>query len=129
MTDLRALLGDQYDETIEKARLAIEDELIELRDLGVSVLNRNGLTVNARDGSHSGIRRMSTAMGVHTALGAVLPDLLAQAWDQGRWAEQRWHAPCLLHDISGEDVPGWEMAECTCEDLVNPHRARQETAT
>ena len=21
---------------------------------------------------------------------------------------------CLIHDITGEDVPGWEMAECTC---------------
>lgn len=21
---------------------------------------------------------------------------------------------CLIHDVSGEDVPGWEMAECTC---------------
>ena len=21
---------------------------------------------------------------------------------------------CLIHDTSGEDVRGWEMAECTC---------------
>ena len=21
---------------------------------------------------------------------------------------------CLIHDVAGEDVPGWEMAECTC---------------
>ena len=21
---------------------------------------------------------------------------------------------CLIHDITGVDVPGWEMAECTC---------------
>ena len=21
---------------------------------------------------------------------------------------------CLIHDVSGEDVPGWEMADCTC---------------
>ena len=80
MTDLRALLGDdRYDEVIEKARLAIEDELIELRDGGFLVPNANGLTVNDRDGSHNGIRRMSTAMGVHATLAAVLPDLLAEA--------------------------------------------------
>ena len=84
MTDLRALLGDdRYDEVIEKARLAIEDELIELRGMGVFVTNRNGLTVNNLDGSHSGIRRMSTAMGVHATLAAVLPELLADAWDEG----------------------------------------------
>lgn len=82
MSDLRALLGDKYDDTIEKARLAIEDELIELRDAGVFVPNRNGLTVNDRDGSHNGIRRMSTAMGVHATLAAVLPELLAEAWDE-----------------------------------------------
>ena len=83
MSDLRAILGDKYDDVIEKARLAIEDELIELRGMGVFVTNRNGLTVNNRDGSHSGIRRMSTAMGVHIALAAVLPDLMADVWDEG----------------------------------------------
>ena len=24
---------------------------------------------------------------------------------------------CLIHDITGEDVPGWEMAECTCPTI------------
>lgn len=48
--------------------------------------------------------------------------LLAQAWDQGLRAAQRHQEPCLLHDTTGEDVPGWEMAECTCEDLTNPYR-------
>ena len=27
---------------------------------------------------------------------------------------------CLIHDITGEDVPGWEMAECTCP-TIRPH--------
>ena len=40
-----------------------------------------------------------------------LPDLLARAWDQGLRAEQRRQEPCLLHDTTGEDVPGWEMAD------------------
>lgn len=83
MSNIRALLGDKYDETIEKARLAIENELIEYRDSGIFVMNNNGLTVNNRDGSRSDIRRMSTAMGVHTTLATVLPDLLAGAWDAG----------------------------------------------
>ena len=30
---------------------------------------------------------------------------------------------CLIHDITGEDVPGWEMAECTCP---NPYRTEGE---
>ena len=89
MNDLRALLGDKYDDTIEKARLAIEDELIEYRDMGIFVPNNNGLTVNDRDGSHNGIRRMSTAMGVETALAAVLPDLLAEANTRADEAEAK----------------------------------------
>ena len=89
MNDLRTILGDKYDDTIEKARHAIEDELIELRDRGILVLNNNGLTVNDRDGSHNGIRRMSTAMGVHTALAAVLPDLLAEANTRAEDAEAK----------------------------------------
>ena len=61
-------------------------------------------------------------------LTAVLPDLLAQAWDQGLRAEQRRQEPCLLHDTTGEDVPGWEMAECTCKDLTNPYRKEARDA-
>lgn len=42
------------------------------------------------------------------------------AWAEGhREAVEQildsWPEPaCLLHDVSGEDVRGWEMAECTC---------------
>ena len=36
---------------------------------------------------------------------------LRQTWDQGLRAEQQFQKPCLLHDTTGEDVPGWEMAE------------------
>ena len=83
MTDLRALLGDQCDDVIERARLAIEDELIELRDARIGVLNRNGLTINEKDGSVSEIRRMSTAGAVWQTLATVLPELLERAWEEG----------------------------------------------
>ena len=106
MTDLRALLGDKYDDVIEKARLAIEDELIEYRDAGIFVPNNNGLTVNNRDGSRSDIRRMSTAMGVHTTLATVLPDLLAEAWEEGH--------------IAGCADPYSAYRECICGP--NPYR-------
>lgn len=70
---------------------------------------------------HSTIVDRPDALIIAAAVNA-LPDLLAQAWDQGLRAEQRRQEPCLLHDLPGEDVPGWEMAECTCEDLTNPYR-------
>ena len=52
-----------------------------------------------------------------TALAAVLPKLLAKAWDEGFQAghsDLEAEPACLIHDTSGEDVRGWEMAECTC---------------
>lgn len=27
---------------------------------------------------------------------------------------------CLIHDTTGEDVRGWEMAECTCTKVARP---------
>ena len=31
---------------------------------------------------------------------------------------------CLIHDTSGEDVRGWEMAECACADVESDPRIR-----
>ena len=59
MADLRALLGDKYDETIEKAVEALYDEC--------------GRPLSCSKHGH-----MDEAV---SALAAVLPDLLATAWD------------------------------------------------
>ena len=110
MTDLRALLGDErYDDVIERVRLAIEDELIERRNGRIFVLNANGLTVNERDGSPSGIRRMSTAEAVHMTLAAVLPDLLAAAWDEGH--EAGWEDARAVQSTYPEPTPNPYRAE------------------
>ena len=61
MADLRALLGDKYDETIEKAVEALYDEC--------------GRPLSCSKHGH-----MDEAV---SALAAVLPDLMADAWDEG----------------------------------------------
>ena len=117
MSDLRELLGDRYEATIDKAVQTAEryfdtanytrpNEGVERCEYGcaVQLIERTIEHVTAR------------------ILEAVLSDMLAQAWDEGLRAGQRHQEPCLLHDTAGEDVPGWEMAECTCEDLTNPYR-------
>lgn len=60
-TNLRALLGDRYDAVIERALDAVDTP-----DHGYQVMRGN---VDERD--------------VSTALAAVLPDLLAEAWAAG----------------------------------------------
>jgi hypothetical protein len=45
-------------ELLEAARKAIEDELLELRDMRIGVLRNNGLVIKERDGSLSSIIRM-----------------------------------------------------------------------
>ena len=84
MTDLRALLGDRYDDVIERALAAADTPWH-----GYQVTRGN---VDERD--------------VSTALAAVLPDLLAAAWDEG-------------HD-AGWDASG---AESDLTDTPNPYRS------
>ena len=64
MTDLRALLGHRYDDVIRRALAAVDTP-----HHGYQVTRGN---VDARD--------------VDAALSAVLPDLLAGAWDEGHQA-------------------------------------------
>jgi hypothetical protein len=66
---LLALAED--DETLEVARLAIEDELVEWRDERRSVLRNNGFAIKERDGSPSDVIRLSTEMGLRIGLRAV----------------------------------------------------------
>lgn len=55
------------------AHLAVEDALIDLRDLRVGVLGRaNGFVVNERDGTPSGIMRLGTRDGLRIGIRAYL---------------------------------------------------------
>lgn len=71
MTD--KLLSEVTDDDIERARQAIEDELIELREAGIGILGRgNGLHVNYKDGSPSPVMRMATPDAIRMAIKVIL---------------------------------------------------------
>ena len=63
MTDLRALLGDRYDEVLTKAT---KRALFNYPNLPISIVEHEALAAQA--------------------LAAVLPDLLAEAWEEGHLA-------------------------------------------
>lgn len=55
------------------AHLAVEDVLIELRDMRISVLDRaNGFVVREKDATPSGIMRLGTRDGLRIAIEAYL---------------------------------------------------------
>jgi len=61
---------------IQRAHIALEDQLIEMRDSRVSMLGpANGLVVHERDGSPSDIIRIPTAVAIRVALEVALADL------------------------------------------------------
>ena len=82
MTDLRAMLGGRYDDVLIKAT---KRALLNYPNLPISIEQHEALAGQA--------------------LAAVLPDLLAEAWDQGHRASER----------------DWEMAY----DLTTPDEDRQ----
>ena len=77
MTDLRALLGAKYDETIEKASRAIDGDTADYLGCGCCA-SYDYFAAVKRTG-----HRVRAYMAAHDALAAVLPDLLAAAWDEG----------------------------------------------
>ena len=78
MSDLRALLGDKYDDVIEKVREAIAGEV---DYLGCGCCTGYGYDEAVKRTGHD----ERPWMAAHDALAAVLPDLLAEAWDEGHW--------------------------------------------
>lgn len=61
------------EEALEAARLAVENELIELRDARIGILNRgNGFVVKEWDGEPSSIMRLSTEQGLRIAIARYL---------------------------------------------------------
>ena len=72
MSDLRALLGDRYEATIQAALLADKPGLIEdAKNIG---------------GELGQLMYLANVDRMHRILTAVLPELLAQAWDEGHAA-------------------------------------------
>lgn len=59
------------EEELEIARKAVEDELIEFRDSGISVLRNNGLVIKYKDGSPSDIIRMGFEHAFALAIDAI----------------------------------------------------------
>lgn len=60
---------------MERGRRAVEDVLIEWRDLRLSTLNAgNGLVVREKDGSPSDIIRLGTAEGLQIGIQAMLDE-------------------------------------------------------
>ena len=76
MADLRALLGDKYDGTIEKVLEAIARET---DYLGCGCCTSYSYNEAVERTGHD----ERPYMAAHDALAAVLPDLLAAAWDEG----------------------------------------------
>ena len=95
MTNLRELLGDRYKATIQAAVLADNPGLIEdAKRIG---------------GQLGQLMYLANVDRMHRTLTAVLPDLLAQAWDEG-------HA-------AGCADPYKRYSECGC----GPNPYRQES--
>ncbi len=66
----------QDDELLEIGRRAVEDQLIEMRDMRLALLMRNnGLVIKEKDGSNSYIIRMSTEQALRVALEAMARSL------------------------------------------------------
>ena len=79
MTDLRALLGDKYDEVIERAVDVTSDISPDYFGCGCCSFYDYDAALE-RTGHGDRVH-----MAMHDALAAVLPDLLARAWDEGHW--------------------------------------------
>ena len=72
MSDLRAMLGDRYKPVIQAAVLADKPGLIEdAKNIG---------------GELGQLMYLANVDRMHRILTAILPDLLAQAWDEGHAA-------------------------------------------
>lgn len=70
----------ENDELLEIGRKAIEDALVEWRDLRISELNRgNGLVIKERDGKRSSVIRFGPEHALKIGLKAIAEHLAAQS--------------------------------------------------
>lgn len=90
---LKSITEDNVLMTI--AHLAIEEELIQLRDDGMWLgMHANGFTCNNRDGSPSGVMRFGTRHGLVLALEAIAestPEQVRSVEEQlvAAWQEEK----------------------------------------
>ena len=98
MTDLRALLGDRYVSTMRAAVLADNPEAI--------------TSAQQVGGKLGQLMYLSAVDRLDRTLAAVLPDLLAGAWDEG-------------HQAGHEDARA--VQSTYPEPTPNPYRAEGET--
>lgn len=68
-------LADDHELLWTVARKAIEDELVEFRDGGISVIRNNGFVIRYSDGTSSDIIRFGPETGVRIALLAIAEHL------------------------------------------------------
>ena len=102
MTDLRALLGDRYVSTMRAAVLADNPEAI---------------TNAQRVGGNLGqLMYLSAVNRLDRTLAAVLPDLLAEAWDEGYAQAVADHL--LMYDNS-DDAPNPYRPETITRDATD----------
>ena len=92
MSDLRAMLGDRYKPVIQAALLADKPGLIEdAKNIG---------------GQLGQLMYLANVDRMHRILTAVLPELLAQAWEEGQHAaEEAGWLPSYFREAMGVDNP------------------------
>lgn len=59
------------DELLEVARLAVEEELVELRDSRIFQVRGNGLVIREKDGTNSNIIRLGMEQAMRIGLEAI----------------------------------------------------------
>ena len=109
MTDLRAILGGKYDETIEKVLEAIAGEV---DYLGCGCCTGYDYDEAVKRTGHD----ERPYMAAHDALAAVLPDLLAEAWEEGYAQAVADHL--LMYDNS-DDTPNPYRPETITRDATD----------
>ena len=108
-TALRVILGDRYDDVI---RAFVDATAVEPDYFGCSCCTSTTEADEERTGHswHDDHPAPAARMAAHDGLAAVLPDLLAAAWDEGH--------------LAGCTDPYSAYGECGCGP--NPHRRDSE---
>ena len=118
MTDLRALLGDKYDETIEKASRAYIMSFEDGADFWPMWVEFADSDRPDGDEGEVYTREIvaDTRRDLAAALAAVLPDLLAEAWNEGYAQAVADHL--LMYDNS-DDTPNPYRPETITRDATD----------
>lgn len=74
--ELRGLADDI--DLVKAVHLEIENRLVEMRDSGMMVPNRNGLAILDKDGKSNGIIRIGTGWAIQMIIGRLADELSAR---------------------------------------------------